>query len=276
MGADGAKASAPPARAAQTAGRGAQIAGLKVSESITVLLVDFSGTEIGQHDHDLKKARMSGEELADEIKTVVAAACAKAGVEKRKLGIAIGLPGQIDAPKGSVHWSSSLTERNVQFGEILSRKLSSPVFIDNDANLVAIAEQLFGDGQGYRDFLVVTIEHGVGMGIVLDGKLYRGARGCGADSATPRCRLAVRCANAGSVAALEAYVAITPCCARPTSSRWATGPAPWPMFWPPRARATGWRNGTGPGGRDVCHGPVEPDQYLRPAADRAVGHADLF
>ncbi|MDP5217707.1 ROK family transcriptional regulator [Ruegeria sp. 2205SS24-7] len=189
-------------------GEAHRIAGLKVSQkSIAVLLVDFSGTEIALHEHDLRNARMSGEELADEIKTAVAATCAKAGIEMRTLsGIAIGLPGQIDAAKGFVHWSSSLTERNVQFGDILARKLSSPVFIDNDANLVAIAEQLFGDGQGYRNFLVVTIEHGVGMGIVLDGKLYRGARGCGAEFGHTKVQNGGALCQCGQRGCLEAYV----------------------------------------------------------------------
>lgn len=189
-------------------GEAHRIAGLKVSQkSIAVLLVDFSGTEIALHEHDLRNARMSGEELADQIKTAVAATCAKAGIEMRTLsGIAIGLPGQIDAAKGFVHWSSSLTERNVHFGDILARKLSSPAFIDNDANLVAIAEQLFGDGQGYRDFLVVTIEHGVGMGIVLDGKLYRGARGCGAEFGHTKVQSGGALCQCGQRGCLEAYV----------------------------------------------------------------------
>ena len=80
-----------------------------------------------------------------------------------------------------VHWSSSITERNIDFSHLLSNELPCPAFVDNDANLVAKAEQLFGLGKGLKNFLVVTIEHGVGLGIVLDGKLYRGERGCGAE-----------------------------------------------------------------------------------------------
>lgn len=59
--------------------------------------------------------------------------------------------------------------------------LPFPVFIDNDANLVAKAEQHFGYGRDKSDFIVITIEQGVGMGIVIDNQIYRGERGSGAE-----------------------------------------------------------------------------------------------
>jgi predicted NBD/HSP70 family sugar kinase len=52
-----------------------------------------------------------------------------------------------------------------------------PVRIDNDVNTFTITEQLFGAGQGLRDFLVVTVGRGVGLGIVVNGQLYRGSKG---------------------------------------------------------------------------------------------------
>jgi predicted NBD/HSP70 family sugar kinase len=120
--------------------------------------------------------------------------------------VAIGLPGQINAETGFVHWSSSLTARNVDMAALLERELPCPVFLENDANLVARAEQLFGDAGDLRDFLVVTIEHGVGLGIVLDGQLYRGTRGCGAEFGHMKVQLDGALCQCGQRGCLEAYV----------------------------------------------------------------------
>lgn len=53
--------------------------------------------------------------------------------------------------------------------------------VDNDANLVAMAEKTIGLVRSHTDFIVITIESGVGMGLVIGGELYRGTRGCGAE-----------------------------------------------------------------------------------------------
>ena len=81
-----------------------------------------------------------------------------------------------------------------------------PVFLENDANLVAKAEQLFGEARGVSDFIVVTIEQGVGMGIVLDGCIYRGTRGCGAELGHTKVHLDGALCRCGQRGCLEAYV----------------------------------------------------------------------
>jgi predicted NBD/HSP70 family sugar kinase len=55
------------------------------------------------------------------------------------------------------------------------------VYLENDANSFTVASQWFGLGKGIKNFLVVTIEEGIGMGIVVDGKLYQGATGIAAE-----------------------------------------------------------------------------------------------
>jgi predicted NBD/HSP70 family sugar kinase len=121
-------------------------------------------------------------------------------------GISIGLAGQVNAATRFVHWSSSLKQRNVDLGKLLDGHLSCAAFVDNDANLVAKAEQLFGEGRGLNNFLVVTVEHGVGLGIVLGGRLYRGERGCGAEFGHTKIALnGARC-QCGQKGCLEAYV----------------------------------------------------------------------
>jgi predicted NBD/HSP70 family sugar kinase len=67
----------------------------------------------------------------------------------------------------------------VPFGQEIGRRLGTRVLIENDANLVALAEHGFGFGHGLATFMVVTIENVIGMGLVLNGRLHRGAHGMG-------------------------------------------------------------------------------------------------
>ncbi|WP_425077991.1 ROK family transcriptional regulator [Ruegeria denitrificans] len=184
------------------------IAGVKVArQQVSVILVDFEGTEITSYTHPLDQARMAPDAFAAKIRAVLDQACASANRSLADLsGVCIGIAGLIDANQNFVHWSSSLTERNVDLSPLLSKVLPCPAFIENDANLVAKAEQLFGLGKGLKNFLVVTIEHGIGLGIVLDGKLYRGERGCGAEFGHLKVQLDGALCQCGQRGCLEAYV----------------------------------------------------------------------
>jgi predicted NBD/HSP70 family sugar kinase len=121
-------------------------------------------------------------------------------------GIGVGVAGVVDAPRGFVHWSPSLTQRNIALRELLEQKIKLPVFLDNDVNLVAMAEQWFGLGRNISDFIVVTIEHGVGMGIVINNEIYRGTRGCGAEFGHTKVQLDGALCRCGQRGCLEAYV----------------------------------------------------------------------
>ncbi|MEO0864839.1 MAG: ROK family protein, partial [Pseudomonadota bacterium] len=113
----------------------------------------------------------------------------------------------VDADHGLVYWSPSLDRRNVDFGEVLHARLGTPVYLDNDANLVAMAELKFGKGRDHSDFIVITIESGVGMGMVLGGQIYRGTRGCGAEFGHTKVHLDGALCRCGQRGCLEAYVA---------------------------------------------------------------------
>ncbi len=185
-----------------------RIAGVKVAQrAITVLILDFAGAEIADRTTPLAMGRLAPQALADAIVAAVEAACQGAGLALAELsGVAIGLAGQIAATEGFVHWSSSLSERNVALGALLAERLPCPAFIDNDANLVAKAEHLFGEGRGVDDFLVVTLEYGVGLGIMLGGEIYRGIRGCGAEFGHTKVQLEGALCQCGQRGCLEAYV----------------------------------------------------------------------
>ncbi len=184
------------------------VAGIKVSRNtMSILILDFDAEEVARLDVPLQQSQMEPEALVLAIRDALDTAYLQAGCSNEKLsGISIGLAGQVDAETQLVHWSSTFTQRNVSLGALLNQHLPCPAFLDNDANLVAKAEQLFGEARGLRNFLVVTVEHGVGLGIVLGGRLHRGERGCGAEFGHTKVALNGAACQCGQKGCLEAYV----------------------------------------------------------------------
>ena len=93
------------------------------------------------------------------------------------VGIGIGLAGLVDAETGCAVTRRRSAGRTSPWRSPLAERLGRPVLVDNDVNTLTVAEQWFGRGHGVDDFVVVTVGEGVGAGIVVDGRLYRGARG---------------------------------------------------------------------------------------------------
>jgi glucokinase len=98
-------------------------------------------------------------------------------------GVGIGVPGTVDAERGvvgvDVHYAPELA--GVPLAERLGRRVRAPVFVDNDVNALALAEWMFGAGRGARSLVVLALGTGVGGGIILDGRLHRGAAGFGGE-----------------------------------------------------------------------------------------------
>ena len=185
------------------------VAGLKIADrTISAVLVDFEGSVLQEHKHQMGKTVFTTAEMAEQIKLALAGVTTPTGRGIDDLSaVAVGIAGVVDATRGFVHWSPYFAERNVEFGDRLSELLGKPVFIDNDANLVAKAEQYQGLGRNVSNFIVVTIESGVGMGIVLNDRLYRGTRGCGAEFGHTKVQLDGALCRCGQRGCLEAYVA---------------------------------------------------------------------
>jgi glucokinase len=99
--------------------------------------------------------------------------------------IGIGVPSQIEYATGRVMSSVNIPLQGIPLKDELSKRLSAPVFVDNDANVAALAEAYYAEGtaEGERvDHVVVyTLGTGVGGGIVIDGRIFRGAHGLGAE-----------------------------------------------------------------------------------------------
>lgn len=91
------------------------------------------------------------------------------------VGIGIGMGGRINYEKGLFIESSILPWKDVPIAERIEEKLSLPVYLENDANTFAVGENFFGMGKGYRNYLCISIGQGIGVGIIINNQLYKGA-----------------------------------------------------------------------------------------------------
>ncbi|MDQ2623644.1 MAG: ROK family transcriptional regulator [Actinomycetota bacterium] len=94
------------------------------------------------------------------------------------VGIGVGLPAPVDSSTGMVSVRGIMRGWDeVHLGHVLHKRLGRPVFVDNDANLGALAESVLGAAREYRDSIFVRASHGVGAGIVISGRVHRGFAG---------------------------------------------------------------------------------------------------
>ena len=185
------------------------VAGMKLSDrEHTAVIVDFAGKLIADDVIPRRPGPMSLPEILDAVETLLTRVCAKAGVERTALSaLGLGVPGFVDCAEGMVFWSSVLAERSVPLAAAASARLGLPTYVDNDANLVALAELWFGAGRSLSDFAVVTIEHGVGMGFVMNHRIYRGAQRVGMELGHMKVQLDGALCRCGQRGCLEAYIA---------------------------------------------------------------------
>lgn len=95
---------------------------------------------------------------------------------KRLAGAGVGVPGFVDFARGYIHDLTNVPGWTaVSLAERMTRRFGVRTFVDNDANAMALGECRFGAGRHYHYAVFVTLGTGVGGGLVLDGKLYRGA-----------------------------------------------------------------------------------------------------
>jgi glucokinase len=150
--------------------------------------VDFGGTNIvsavvSLEGEIISKAKVAAEipagvqHVVENMKRSISKAIEEAKVKKDALiAIGLGSPGPLNSREGTVINPPNLTGwRNVPLRSMIEKDFSLPVFLDNDANAAAFGEFWAGAGKEVRNFVCFTLGTGVGGGIILNGKLIRGA-----------------------------------------------------------------------------------------------------
>ncbi len=125
----------------------------------------------------------------------------------------VGIPCTIDRERGVAIASVNLDLADVPIRDLLAERLGLPVFVDNDANLAALAEHRFGAAQEASNAVMLTIGTGIGGGLIIDGRVYRGSTGAGAElghtvieADGPECQ--GNCPNRGCVESLASGTAL--------------------------------------------------------------------
>ena len=92
-------------------------------------------------------------------------------------GLGIALAGVIDHHAGVVHYSPYFHWQDIPLAKLVTQYVTFPVYLENDANTLTVFEQLFGAGRDVDNLVIITIGRGIGMGMILDHRLYQGAIG---------------------------------------------------------------------------------------------------
>lgn len=122
-----------------------------------------------------------GEETIRKLAVIVKEYIAANGLENKIAGIGLGSPGTLDIQNGIVNYANNLGWENLHVADIFHEILPYPVRLTNDANAASLGEAKFGAGKSYESIIMLTLGTGVGGGIILNGKLYEGNEGKGAE-----------------------------------------------------------------------------------------------
>ncbi|MEZ2221589.1 ROK family protein [Rhizobium sp. RCC_161_2] len=150
--------------------------GLKLTQGrLEATLTDLSTTPIG-----------AWTVLLSEQTPAAVAAAARQAVEhllpdeserrKKLIGVGLAMPGLIDVKRGVCLVSHRFGWRDVPIAALLAAQVKAPVWVDNDVNAFAIAQQLFGHGRLRASVLVLIIGTGVGAALIINGQIHHGAR----------------------------------------------------------------------------------------------------
>lgn len=148
------------------------------SDTVHFLLADLNGQELGRTRIDLSSAPSTPPNVCSLIATEVRGLLHKHGrAEGQLLGLVVGIPAIVNVDEGSVLSFTALQDwRAVPLGRMLQDKLKCPVIVENDTNLAAQGEYYCGAAQKQENFVFITIGEGVGAGIFLNGRIYRGSQ----------------------------------------------------------------------------------------------------
>jgi glucokinase len=178
----------------------------------TKLLAGAVDTRFGVHRRAQRSvAGLDQSSLLDVVVDAVEEARQSAGGEIEAVGF--GIPALIDQRTQLAVSSVHLPLAGVAFADIMAERLGLPVFVDNDANVAALAEHRAGAARGASEAVVITIGTGIGGGLILRGQLYRGALGAAGelghvviDYDGPPCQ--GNCPNRGCLEALASGTAL--------------------------------------------------------------------
>lgn len=156
---------------------GGYVIGIKITENQVIgALTDLMATVVTKQTLPLSNRTI--EAVIDALAELVSKLLRRGKVQRKQLrGVGIGIAGVVDQESGILHQSPYFGWTNLPLRDLIQERLHTPVYVDNDVNTLTLSEKWFGLGQNVEDFITVTVGRGLGMGIVVNGQLYRGKSG---------------------------------------------------------------------------------------------------
>jgi glucokinase len=147
------------------------------------------------------------------VELLVREVCEARDARPGATAVGLGIPATIDHDRGVAVSAVNLPLDDLPIRDLVAKRVGLPVFVDNDGNVAALAEYLYGAAQGKPNTVMLTVGTGIGGGLVLGGEIYRGATGAGAElghtviqADGPPCQ--GNCPNHGCVEALASGTAL--------------------------------------------------------------------
>ena len=122
--------------------------------------------------------------------------------------VGFGIPG-IASPKGEVIKCPNMNWHHVPFSDLFRKRLDKPIFIDNDANVAALAESVAGISKGSSSSVFITLGTGIGSGIIINGRIWSGAHGIGSELGHTIFSLDGELCTCGNHGCMERYCSAT-------------------------------------------------------------------
>ncbi len=174
--------------------------------NIKGILTDEEGN-IFAEDEAKTQAIMGSYAVCDNIARLVNLLAL--GHEEEIFGVGIGCPGMIDKNSGVCVFAANLNFKALPLKEEIEKRCPYRVKISNDAKCAALGESMFGAGKDYKDSILITLGTGVGGGIIIDGKLFEGSMGIGAEIGHMVIKSGGRMCTCGRRGCFEAYCSAT-------------------------------------------------------------------
>jgi predicted NBD/HSP70 family sugar kinase len=157
--------------------RGGFVIGVKLMENHAVgALTDLNATVLFKETIDFADGSL--DTIVDSMVILVNRLIHKGNIRKKQLlGIGVGLAGVVDSTQGILRQSPFFGWKNAPLRDLLQMRIKVPFHIDNDVNTLTLGEKWLGYGLPDDNFIVVTVGRGIGMGIFINGQIYRGTSG---------------------------------------------------------------------------------------------------
>lgn len=149
------------------------ISGYVIGVDIGPSLLRIALSDLLGHLSNIEVIRYNSEE--NELLRTLIEKISSIKEDRNILGIGIGIPGLVDSSSGEVKFSPNLGWKELNIANPIKEAFRLPVTVENNVKAMALGERWFGKGKKTNNFILLYISLGIGSGIIIDGKLYKGA-----------------------------------------------------------------------------------------------------